>query len=482
MDSHQKGARVVKLDSINGCDSAEGRTQSVEGCSDESCGPGGAEQSEASGVARGSAAVTLWDILALAVPSLGVLAATPLYMLIDTAVVGRLGPTDLAALGAATTILGQVTTQLTFLSYGTTSRASRFFGAGRPDRSVREGINATWVGIGVGLILATVVWLCAPSVATLLAGHTDVGHEASQWLRLAALGVPLTLVTMAGNGWMRGIQKTTLPLVFTLVGVVPSAVAVPFLVKMWGIQGSAVANLVGETITALCFGTYLVVQAKQYGLGFAPSARIIRLQLVLGRDLILRSLCFQVSFVSAAAVAGRFGQASLAGHQVLLQLWNFLALVLDSLAIAAQSLVGAALGAQNSVRARIVGRQIILYSAVCGLAIGGVLAAGWTVIPGLFTQSEQVLSAMAVPWWLLCVLVVLGGVVFALDGVLLGAGDAAFLRTATMLSAVCGFLPLVWMSLWLKWGLTGIWCGLVAFLVLRLATTATRFIRGQWAR
>lgn len=425
--------------------------------------------------------VKLWDILAIAIPSLGVLAATPLYMLIDTAVVGRLGAMDLAALGAATTILGQVTTQLTFLSYGTTSRASRFFGAGRPEHSVREGINATWVGVGVGLVLAVVVWLCASVLATALSGHADVGRAAAQWLHIAAIGVPLTLVTMAGNGWMRGIQKTTLPLVFTLVGVIPSAVAVPFLVRHWGIQGSAIANVCGETITAACFGTYLAVQARKHRLGFAPSGRIIRLQLVLGRDLILRSLCFQVSFVSAAAVAGRFGQASLAGHQVLLQLWNFLSLVLDSLAIAAQSLVGAALGARHSDHAKAVGRQIIRYSAVCGLVIAGVLAAGWRLIPQLFTQSEQVLSALAVPWWLLCLLVVLGGVVFALDGVLLGAGDAAFLRTATMVSAVCGFLPMVWVSLWQQWGLTGIWCGLVVFLLFRLATTAVRFSRGHWA-
>lgn len=451
-----------------------------------------------------------WTILSLAVPSLGVLAATPLYMLVDTAVVGRLGTVDLAALGAATTIMGQVTTQLTFLSYGTTARSGRYYGAGKYNLAVREGLNATWLGALVGCVLAVLVWVGAPTLALWLSGQSDVAAEAARWLRVAGIGVPMVLITMAGNGWMRGVQRARLPLVFTLAGVVPAVILVPILVSQVGIVGSAVANLVGESLTMLCFLGYLVRAVRMGCRGNQPSGgstefpansgcegiedntnalttwlpqrTIIRKQLVLGRDLIARSLCFQISFVSAAAVAGRFGEASLAAHQVLLQVWNFLALVLDSLAIAAQALVGAALGAGVRARARATGRTVIRFSALFGVILAAALGLGHGTLPRLFTTSTHVLSALAIPWWQLVLLVVLGGIVFALDGILLGAGDAAFLRNATMASAVFGFLPLVWLSLFFDWGLPGVWCGLLAFLTFRLITTGIRFVRGTWAQ
>ena len=263
-------------------------------------------------------AVSARMILPLAFPALGVLAATPLYLLIDTAVVGHLGGLYLAGLAAATTIQAQVTTQLTFLSYGTTARAARHYGAGDTDKAVSEGVQATWLALIVGAVLAAIVWLGAPTFTSWLAHSPEVANLATRWLRIAGIGVPLILATMAGNGWMRGIQNTRTPFYFTLAGVVPSAALVPLLVHRYGLVGSAVANLVGESITALLF---LWALAKAHQGGYAPHFNIMRKQLVLGRDLIMRSLSFQVAFVSAASVAARFGASSLAAHQILLQLW-----------------------------------------------------------------------------------------------------------------------------------------------------------------
>ncbi|QGU02251.1 DNA-damage-inducible protein F [Corynebacterium kalinowskii] len=418
-------------------------------------------------------------IFGLALPALGVLAATPLYLLLDTAVVGRLGTTDLAALGAATTIQAQVTTQLTFLSYGTTARSARLFGAGRRADAVREGVQATWVACAVGLVLATFVWFSAPTLSLWLAGEQPVAQEATRWLRVAALGIPLILATMAGNGWLRGIQNTRLPLVFTLCGIIPSAALVPVLVHRYGIVGSAWANLIGETITFCGFLVALLVTHKG---SWRPDFGIIGQQLAMGKDLILRSLLMQVSFVSAAAVAGRFGAASLAAHQVMLQLWSFLTLVLDSLAIAAQSLVGAALGATSIPAAREIAVKVVRYSVALALVLALILAAGYQVIPALFTNDAVVLDTMLTPWWLMCAMVVVGAVVFAFDGVLLGASDAAFLRNATLLAAVLGFLPLVWLSLAFDWGIVGVWCGLASFIVLRAIAVVARFFSMKWTQ
>ena len=421
-------------------------------------------------------------IVGLAWPALVVLAATPLYLLLDTAVVGRLGATDLAALAAGATVLSTVTTQLTFLSYGTTARADRHYGAGRRSAAIYEGVQATWVAVAVGMLLAGVVFAFAPSIMGFFSSDATVVSEATTWMRVTCASIIPALCTMAGNGWLRGMSNTKLPLWFTLAGVIPMAVIVPLSVKHFGLVGSAYANVLGESITAVCFLGALVVywRAEGDGKSLAPNWTVIKSQLVMGRDLILRSLSFQVAFISAAAVAGRMGPAPLGAHQVLLQLWNFLTLVLDSVAIAAQALVGAALGAGSYATARKVGVSVLRFSVGASLFLAGALAVGAHAIPRIFTSDADVLATIGGPWWLLVLLVLAGGVVFALDGVLLGAADAAFLRTATIVSVLAGFIPLVWLSWIFGWGLVGVWWGLFAFILIRLAFVCQRFAGDKW--
>jgi len=421
-------------------------------------------------------------ILGLAWPALVVLAATPLYLLLDTAVVGRLGAADLAALAAGATVLGTVTTQLTFLSYGTSARAARHYGAGRRSSAIYEGVQATWVALAVGALLAGVVFAFAPAIMGFFSNDATVVSEATKWIRVTCASIIPALCTMAGNGWLRGMSNTKLPLWFTLAGVIPMAVIVPLSVNRYGLVGSAYANVLGEVIIAVCFLGALVVywRAEGDGKSLAPNWPVIKSQLVMGRDLILRSLSFQVAFISAAAVAGRMGPAPLAAHQVLLQLWNFLTLVLDSVAIAAQALVGAALGAGSATTARKVGVSVLRFSVGASLVLAAGLAAGAHVIPRIFTTDADVLATIGGPWWLLVLLVLAGGVVFALDGVLLGAADAAFLRTATIVSVLAGFIPLVWLSWIFDWGLVGIWWGLFSFIVIRLAFVSWRFVGDKW--
>ncbi|MFB9908194.1 MATE family efflux transporter [Allokutzneria oryzae] len=422
-------------------------------------------------------------VLGLAVPALGVLAAEPLYLLVDTAVVGHLGAVPLAALAIGGIVLAQVSTQLTFLSYGTTARAARLHGAGRRADAVEEGVQATWLAVVVGLVLVLAGQLLASPIAHALAGPGAVADAAVGWLRIALLGAPLVLITMAGNGWMRGVQDTARPLRYVLAGNGFSAVLCPVLVygigpfEGWGLAGSAVANVAAQAISAALFLRALAVERVP----LRPVPHLMRAQLGLGRDLILRSLAFQACFVSAAAVAARTSAEAAAAHQVVLQLWTFLSLVLDSLAIAAQSLVGAALGSSDARRAKGLSRQITFYGLWFGVLLGVLFAALSTVLPPVFTPDAVVLAQIPHAWWFFVALQPIAGVVFALDGVLLGAGDAAYLRTATLVSAALGFLPLVWLSLALEWGLAGVWTALSCFMLIRLVAVLLRARTGAWA-
>ncbi len=382
-------------------------------------------------------------------------------------------------------MLGLVGSQLTFLSYGTTARSARHFGAADRAAAVAEGVQATWLALGLGGLVVVVVEAAAVPLVSLIASRADIAAAALPWLRIAILGAPAILISLAGNGWMRGVQDTARPLRYVVAGFGLSALLCPLLVYGWlgvprcGLAGSAVANLRWVSGWRRCCSC---VHCWRSGYRCGSTATVLRAQLVMARDLMVRTLAFQVCFVSAAAVAARFGAAALAAHQVVLQLWNFLALVLDSLAIAAQSLVGAALGA-GDVAPREIG----------GVAGDGVFVAGGGgagrrcsragpgCCPRCSPPIRSVLAAIGVPWWFLVAQLPIAGIVFALDGVLLGAGDAAFMRTATVVSALVGFLPLIWLSLAFGWGLAGIWSGLSAFVGLRLVFVGWRACSGRWA-
>ncbi|KAB1153681.1 MATE family efflux transporter [Micromonospora sp. AMSO12t] len=431
-------------------------------------------------VAFETRAVAPRRIAALALPALVVLAAEPIYVLVDTAVVGHLGRVPLAALAVGGTVLTLIAWLGTVVAYGTTGRSARRFGAGDRASAVAEGVQASWLALGVGMLVALGMQIGGGALArTLAGGPGEVADAAAQWLRVAALGAPGLLLAAAGNGWLRGVQDMRRPLMFVLGPNVLSAVLCPVLVYPagLGLVGSAVANVIAQSIGGVLFAGALVAER----VSLRPRPRLIGQQLALSRDLLIRGVAFQASFLSATAVAARFGAAAVGAHQIALQLWFFTALVLDALAIAAQSLIGAALGAGEDAAARHLARRIALLGGACGVAFAVLVAAGAGVVPGWFSSDPQVREQAMLAWPWFVAMLPLAGVVFALDGVLIGAGDVRYLRNLTLLAALGGFLPAIWLAYGLDLGLGGIWAGLTLFVVLRLVALLLRLRSGAWA-
>ncbi|MDT4938705.1 MAG: hypothetical protein QOG80_2376 [Pseudonocardiales bacterium] len=419
-------------------------------------------------------------LLALTASAFVVLAAEPLYLLVDTAVVGHLGATPLAGLGVAGAVMAVLTIVGTFVEYGTTGRAARWFGAGRIDAAVNEGVQASWLAGVIGLVIVAIGEVFAGPLTQLLAGGSGATqHAAESWFRIAVVGLPGVLLVLAGNGWMRGVQRTREPVYIVLAANTLSAIASPLLVYPagLGLQGSAWANIGAQAIGALLF----VRSLRRSATSLRPDRSVMRAQAVVGRDLIVRAAAFQVAFLSAAAVAARMGTAQIAAHQIGLQLWEFTALLLDSVAIAAQSLVGAALGGANADEARRLAWQVGRWGFAAGLAFAAVYGACWAVLPHAFTSSASVVHQVHVLWPWYVGMLPAAGIVFALDGVLIGAGDVAFLRTITLVAGVGAFAPLCWAALHWHWGLGGVWAGLAAFIAVRLVGMLARTRSGSWA-
>jgi putative MATE family efflux protein len=426
-----------------------------------------------------SANPDLRTILRLALPALGALAAEPLYVLGDTAIVGHVNTQALAGLALGGLLLAETLGFVTVLEYGATAKVSRLYGAGQQREALDVGVQATWFALGLGLLaLALIQILADPALQVLAGGATPAQHDALLWLRIASLGAPFVLITAAGQGWLRGFQDTRTPFIVLGISNLLSVCLSLLLVQGagMGIEGSAVANVVAQVAAG---GTFIVLLIRRHA-PLAPSLERIRGQLRAARDLALRTASFFAAFTTAAAVAARMGDAQLAAHQIGFQLWILIALALDAIAIAAQSLIGSLLGSGEVDAAWALGRRLLRYGAVFGSAIAVLLVVLHGVIPPLFTNDHRVHQQASVLWPWLVAMMPFAGVLFALDGVLLGAGDLAFMRNVTALAAFGGFLPLVLATSVWGLGLGGIWAALSLFIGIRLLAGVLHWRGRAW--
>ena len=418
------------------------------------------------------------EILRLAVPALGALASEPLYVLVDTAIVGHLGTPQLASLAIAATVMATAFTVFNFLTYGTTAQVARLHGAGRAEEAARIGAQAQWLSLIVGFALLVGIAALAHPLVVLMGGEGEVGDGATTYLRIAALGAPAFMLASAGQGYLRGIGDLATPL-----AILVAAHAVNVVLELlfvygfgWGLAGSAW----GTVIAQLGMGTaFLVVQLRA---GWErPVVARMRALMRIGSEIAVRTTALLGAFLVASAVLARIGPASLGAHQIAFQLFIFLALILDALAIAAQVMVGRMLGAGDAAGARAAAGRMIAWSIALGAAFGLLLLALGDAVPRLFTGDEAVVERANEIWWLFAAIMPLNGAVFALDGILIGAGDTRFLMWG-MLAASAVYVPVALLALANDWGILGVWAGLAGLIAVRLATCGLRFATDRWAK
>jgi putative MATE family efflux protein len=412
------------------------------------------------------------EILRLALPALGALAAEPLYLLADTAIVGHLGTPQLAALALAATVLSNLVALCIFLTYGTTARVTRLHGAGDDAAAAALGPQALWLALAAGVVVAGAVAALAGPLVHLLGGDDHVADMAARYLRIASLGVPMALIALAGQGWLRGMSDLRTPLVIVVAAnVVNVALELLFVYGFdWGLDGSAWGTVLAQLGMGAAFAAVLLRT-------FAPpDLERIRSLVSIGAQLFVRTAALLGCFVLATAVCARIGTDSLAAHQIGFQLFGFLALALDAIAIAGQVIVGRALGAGDTDEAVAAARRMLEWSLAAGVAIGAVLLALYDVIPRAFTSDPDVIDRAHAMWPLFCSMWPVAAVVFALDGILIGAGDTLYLAAA-MVVAFVAFAPLVLAAN----TITAVWAALNVLMLVRLVTLGPRFARRRWA-
>lgn len=423
------------------------------------------------------------EIVGLALPTLATLVSEPLLLLADSAIVGHLGTDALAGLGIAANVLGVLTGLCIFLAYGTTGTVARRLGAGDRSGALAGGFDGLVLAVGLGVVLAVALQLLVPTVTGAYGASPEVAAEAARYLRVAAFGLPSILLLLAGTGVLRGLQDTRTPLrVVIAANLVNIALNLLLVYGLdLGIAGSALGTLIAQTAAAVVVAAVVVrrmraVHARpHFALGGVLAAARA------GRHLVVRTATLQAAVTTTTLVATASGTVALAAHQVVNSLWILLAFALDALAIAGQAIIGRALGAGDVATGRAMTRRMVGWGVVAGLLFGLVVWATRPLYVGLFSPDPDVQALVGRVLLVVAVVTPVAGVVYVLDGVLIGAGDSRYLALAGLL-ALLAYLPLALLVRAQDTGLVWLWAAYGVFMLARMTTLVLRVRTGAWLR
>lgn len=396
------------------------------------------------------------EILRLAVPAFLALVAEPAFLLADSAIVGHLGTPELAGLGIAGALLTTVISLCVFLAYGTTASVARKIGAGDVRGAISAGIDGIWLAVAIGVPVTVLGLVATPELVGLFGANDQVSHQAELYFRTAILGAVPLLVMLAATGILRGLQDTRTPLAVAVVGNLANVVLNLVLVYGLdlGIAGSALGTVIAQVGSALALLLVVDRAARRHSAARKPSASGIRSAGRAGVPLLLRTVTLRISLLVMTYGATTLGETDLAAMQIALTIWTFLAFTLDAIAIAAQALTGRYLGAGDVAGTRAITRRMLRWGWMTGIATGAALAIVAPFLGGLFTSDDQVQHLLTEVLLVAAIAQPVAGIVFVLDGVLIGAGDGRYLAWAGLLVLIV-FAPAAWIAL--AWGGTLVW-------------------------
>lgn len=425
-------------------------------------------------------------IAGLAIPALGALIVEPMLLTLDAVFIGHLGAAPLAGLAIASAILQTAVGLMIFLAYSTTPMVARRRGAGNLRGAVQAGIDGLWLALGIGVVVGTALWLVSAPIVRVFGADAATTEQALAYLTVSCLGIPAMLLVFAATGLLRGLQDTRTPLYVATIGFSANALLNWWFIYGlgWGIAGSAWGTVVAQWGMVVVYVAVIARHARRAQASWLPQRDGLSQAGRSGGWLFIRTLGLRAAFLATVFAATSHGTEATAAYQVVFTLFSTAAFALDALAIAAQALIGDALGSRNAEQARRVVARTILWGLVSGAAIGAVLALGSPLIGRAFTSDPGVLALLPPALIVLGISLPLGGFVFVLDGVLMGAGDARYLAWTSMVNLAV-YLPVLWLATRFVPTGTAALVAIVAsfmivFMLARATTLGIRAKNGKW--
>ncbi|MDX3057047.1 MATE family efflux transporter [Streptomyces sp. NE06-03E] len=421
------------------------------------------------------------EIIALAVPAFGALVAEPLFVMVDSAIVGHLGTPQLAGLAVAAALLTTAVSVFVFLAYATTAAVARQVGAGDLAAAIRQGMDGIWLALLIGAAVVAATLPLAPWLVDVFGASDTAAPYATTYLRISSLGIPAMLVVLAATGVLRGLQDTRTPLYVAIGGFAANGALNAGLVygAGLGIAGSAWGTVIAQVGMALVYLIVVVRGARRHAASLRPDAAGIRASAQAGVPLLIRTLSLRAVLMIATAVAARLGDTDVAAHQIILSLWSLTAFALDAIAIAGQAIIGRYLGANDAKGAREACRRMVQWGIASGVVLGAVILLARPLFVPLFTSDASVQDTLLPALLVVALSQPISGVVFVLDGVLMGAGDGRYLASA-MVVTLAVFAPVALLVPSFGGGLTALWGAMTLMMTVRLVTLWLRARSGRW--
>ncbi len=423
----------------------------------------------------------------LAIPAIIAGIAEPVLSSTDAAIVGNIdgyGTEALAAVGIVGAFLSALIWILGQTRSAISAIISQNLGAGKIEDLKSFPAQAIYFNVVLSIIVLVSTYFFVEEIFSLLNAKGMILDLSIAYYDIRVWGFPLTLFTFAVFGIFRGLQNTFWPMIIAAIGAGVN-IGLDFLfvygldgyIEAMGVVGAAWASLIAQAIMAL-LSLILVLKKTEVSLRLKfPMHPEIKRLVAMSANLFLRSVALNIALILSTREAAGIGTETVAAHTIALNIWLFTAFFLDGYGAAGNILGGKLLGERNFSDLWKLTKKVVLYNTfVAGaLVIIGLLfydSLGW-----IYNKNPEVLTIYSSIFFMVLICIPFSAIAFTLDSIFKGLGEMGYLRNVLLAATFLGFLPILILSHFMKWGLWGIWLAIIVWVAWRAAALVIKYYR-----
>lgn len=423
----------------------------------------------------------------LAIPAIIAGIAEPVLSATDAAVVGNIkefGIESLAAVGIVGSFLSALIWILGQTRSAISAIVSQNLGAGKIKDLHNFPAQAIYFNIGLSIIVLGSTYFFVEEIFSMMNAEGIVLDFSIDYYNIRVWGFPLTLFTFAVFGIFRGLQNTFWPMIIAAIGAALNigldfalVFGVEGYISPMGIVGAAWASLISQTFMALLALFFLLKKTEiSLKLKFPLHPEINRL-ISMSFNLFLRSVALNIALILATREAASLGKEYIAAHTIAFNIWIFTAFFLDGYGAAGNILGGKLLGERNYKALWTLTKRVNFYNILVAsaLALAGFLL--YKPLGLIFNKEEVVLTVFYGMFFMVLICLPFNALAFTLDSIFKGLGEMGFLRNVLLGATFLGFIPVLYFSKYMEWGLIGIWLALTVWVAYRAAALFIKFRR-----
>lgn len=413
----------------------------------------------------------------LALPAIIAGIAEPVLSSTDAAIVGNIanyGTASLAAVGIVGSFLSMLIWVLAQTRSAIATIVAQNLGAGNIKNLKNFPAQAIYFNIILSIIVLFSTYFFVEHIFTFLNAEGLVLTYSIDYYNIRVWGFPLTLFTFAVFGIFRGLQNTFWPMIIAIIGASLN-IGLDFLlvygfkeiIPAMGIKGAAWASLIAQLVMALIALELLLKKTKvSLRLKFPLHPEIKRL-VSMSFNLFLRSLALNVALMLAVKDATALGSNYIAAHAIAINIWLFTAFFIDGYGAAGNVLAGKILGEKDYARLHQLTKRVNFYNLWVALFLMVLLIIFYYPLGTIFIKEDGVLTIFYSMFFLVIICQPINALAFTFDAIFKGLGEMAYLRNVLLGATLFAFIPILYVSKYLDWGLKGIWVAIIFWVSFR---------------